>query len=209
MAVLKIRQENNTWALVQDPTAIKYTVAQPLTPDQQAQARRNLGLFSSSEDGAEVADIKVAEAEEADHAETADAAVLAATAETAGQAEKLTCGDVGSTTQPVYFDDGVPVAIGNSLGTAAYQADTYFATASSLNTLNTKLTTFLGTNSETLSQVKALITAAEESTEIAALVTKIDALIERVAALEAKDHSVSYGTGAPSGGSVGDVYIRI
>jgi hypothetical protein len=41
------------------------------------------------------------------------------------------------------------------------------------------------------------------------LVAKIDALIERVAALEAKDHSVSYGTGAPSGGSVGDVYIRI
>lgn len=202
MAVLKIRQENNTWALVQDPTAIKYTVAQPLTPDQQAQARRNLGLFSSSEDGAEVADIKVAEAEEADHAETADAAVLAATAETAGQAEKLTCGDVGSTTQPVYFDDGVPVAIGKSLGSAAYKADTYFATADSLNT-------FLGTNSETLSQVKALITAAEESTEIAALVAKIDALIERVAALEAKDHSVSYGTGAPSGGSVGDVYIRI
>lgn len=206
MAVLKIRQENNTWALVQDPTAIKYTVAQPLTPDQQAQARRNLGLFSSSEDGAEVADIKVAEA---DHAETADAAVLAATAETASQADKLTCGDIGSATQPVYFDDGVPVAIGNTLGTAAYKADTYFATADSLNTLDNKLTTFLGTNSETLSQVKALITAAEESTEIAALVTKIDALIERVAALEAKDHSVSYGTGAPSGGSVGDVYIRI
>jgi hypothetical protein len=95
------------------------------------------------------------------------------------------------------------------LGTAAYKADTYFATANGLNALNTKLTTFLGTNTETLTQVKALITAAEESTEIAALVAKIDALIERVAALEAKDHSVSYGTGAPSGGSVGDVYIRI
>ena len=191
MAVLKIKQEDGSWALIQDPTSVKYTIAQSLTSDQQAQARRNLGLFSSSEDGAEVVDIKVAEAEEANYA------------------EKLTIGNVGSTTQPVYFNDGVPVAIGNSLGTAAYKADTYFATADNLNTLNNKLTTFLGTNSETLTQVKALITAAEESTEIAALVAKIDALTERVTALEAKDHSVSYGTDAPTGGSVGDVYIRI
>ena len=43
MAVLKIKQEDGSWALIQDPTAVKYTIEQTLSEDQKLIARANIG----------------------------------------------------------------------------------------------------------------------------------------------------------------------
>lgn len=60
MALMKIKQANGQWAIIEDSTAIRYTT-QTLSETEQAQARANIDAVSSVDLATEIANISLLE----------------------------------------------------------------------------------------------------------------------------------------------------